>query len=159
VTVKHVLRAVAAAGLAACHAPPRAGVSPANRVLGTFVYEATIGQRQDQGRFTIAADTVTVEPRSATCLPGVEPQVREYIHVFDCAGAPGVRSLRLIIDSREPIRSTWSAVVTETTMNKVCDQYATGSSGQQMCVRYRNETDEKDKRTGGRLYVVAAPPI
>ena len=146
-----------AAGVLACHAAPRTGAAPYKRVLGTFSYSATVSQLRRFGTFTIAPDTVTVEPQEGMCLRSGGTITRDYLHPFECVGAPGVRSLFVIVNSREPINSTWSAVVTVTTITRVCAQYGINDSGKQVCVRFRDETVQSDRSLSGALSVAAGP--
>lgn len=144
-------------GVVACHAAPRTGAAPYKRVLGTFSFSATVTQHQRLGTFTIAADTVTLESQEGTCLPSGGTITLDYLHPFDCVGAPGVRSLVVIVNSREPINSTWSAVVTVTTTRRVCAQYGINSSGKQVCVGFRDEPVQSDRSLSGALSVSAGP--
>lgn len=144
-----------ALGLIACYATPRTAAAPDKRALGTFAYSADLGLRNEVGTFTIEPDTVTVDADQAICRREVKHEVDERIHNFDCVGVQGTESMVLTIDSRAPTQSSWHGSREVTKTRRVCEQYATSSTGQSYCAQYVTEAYEANVGISGPLHVAA----
>jgi hypothetical protein len=139
--------------LLACHTAARTSSSPGNRSIGTYAYRATIGSREELGTFTISADTVLLDADYEMCRREIAASISERSHAFNCDGAPGLKALRLIVDSNNPGQSFWSATTTGWRTREVCVAYALTASGARVCTQTRNERYEADVNTTGRLRV------
>src|SRR4051812_44389585 len=96
------------------------------RQVGTYDYRANVGSHEEQGTFTIAADSVTLGGRDAECV--YRPKLTIYSggpYIFDCGGnETGVTSYRISLDAVHLARSTWQARLPVMRYRRICSVYA-----------------------------------
>jgi hypothetical protein len=149
-----VLRlAVILVAVVACRSAPRESVALDPRDLGTFAYRMHLDGRDERGRFTIALDTIAIDPESGVCRPLESSADRRYFR-FTCTEIGAYTWIHISIDTRDPRRHTsWSGARRVTRQRQVCLQYTTNASGQRICSRYGNENYDAIITSGGLLEV------
>jgi hypothetical protein len=135
-------------GIVACHRAPEAQPWPA-RELGDFSYR--IGATPVYGKFTIQADTVTLDAQQQTCRRVGAATRNSAVHAFRCVG--GSMAFNVNVNSMRPLQSTWNTATPVRKTVEICTKYGTTTSGQRECTSSRTEVKTDTVRNGGLLEV------
>ena len=120
--------------IVACHRGPEVQPYPV-RELGDYSYR--IAGTPVSGKFSILADTVTLDAQQQSCRRVGTGVLNPEIHPFRCVGGSAV--FNVMISSRYPSQSTWSTAQTVKKTVEVCTKYGYTTTGQKVCSSSRTE--------------------
>jgi hypothetical protein len=136
-------------GIVGCHKAPAPEVQPwPARELGEYSYRL-LSATPVNGKFTILADTVTMDAQQQSCRRVGTGVINPEVHPFRCVG--GSMAFNVYVNSRDPLLSTWNTAKTVKKTVEICMKYGYTTTGQKECSSSRREVRTVTVRDGGRL--------